>query len=299
MPYSFDWDDLRFFLAVARSGSLSGAARELRVDPGTVSRRVSAMESALGARCFERRPDGYPLTEQGAHLLKFAQRIENEIAALDHALDASDRMIEGVVALTASESISTPFVVPVLAELRTRHPGIRIELTADNRVLSLSRREIDIALRMARSEEDELLSRRIGTLSYGIFASSDYLSRAGRPSSKDDLGRHALIDWLQDYPRAPTAVWLREITALHPPVLKVNSVHDRRRAAELGIGIALLPLLVARDSRLQQVLCEVEVPPLEIWLLAHPEVARIPRVRTVMDFLAEKASLNAPAFAGE
>lgn len=220
MRYPLDWNDLRYFLAVARTGTLSAASRELKVDAGTVSRRVLAMETALGARCFERRPDGYPLTEQGALLLEHAERVEQEIVSLDRAVDAGDKQVSGLVAITAVESVSHGFLLPALTTLKAIHPNLRIDLVVDNRVLSLGRREVDIALRMARAEQGELLSRRIGVMGFGLYASREYLDAHGVPDQVEDLARHSLIDYLGEYPRSPPAAWFREITSRFPAFLK-------------------------------------------------------------------------------
>jgi DNA-binding transcriptional LysR family regulator len=247
------------------------------------------METALGTRCFERRPEGYPLTDQGRRLFDHAERVEQEIISLDRAVDAGDKRVTGIVAVTAVESVTTGFLLPSLRRLRQLHPGLRIEITVGAHLASLSRREVDIALRMARSEQGELLSRRIATLGFGLYASQAYLDEQGVPGEIADLSEHCLIDYLGDYPRAPPAVWFREITSRFPPFLKINGAGDRACAAELGLGITPLPYLIARSTNLIRVLREIEIPPLEMWLLAHPEGARIARVRTVMDFLAEAA----------
>ena len=164
-----DWNDLRFFLAVARLGSLSAAARALKVDPATVGRRITSLERALSVRCFERRADGYRLTAAGRKLQQHAERVEQDLLGLSRALDAEEREVEGLVTVTASDSVALPVLIPALPMLRDMHPGIRIDLITSNRVLSLARREADVAVRTVRPEEGDLLTRKIGTMRYGLF----------------------------------------------------------------------------------------------------------------------------------
>ncbi len=290
MQPTLDWNDLRYFLAVARTGSLTGASRNLTVDPSTVARRIAAIEAALGARLFEHRPDGYPLTDQGRTLLIYAERVEEEIAGLDRALAVSDQKLSGTVKVTAAESVVAGFIIPALPYLRAAHPNLQIEILSDYRVLSHTRREVDIALRLSHPEEEGLLARRVGMLGFGLYASEAYLKRAGTPTSLNDLGKHALIDWRDSFPKAEPAVWFREIIGGRTPVLKVNGARDRALAVELGLGVALLPFIVARSIKASRLLADLPIPSLELWLMSHPETARIRRVRTVMDSLGRLAA---------
>jgi DNA-binding transcriptional LysR family regulator len=243
----------------------------------------------------EHRPDGYPLTDQGRTLFTHAERVEEEIAGLDRTLAVSEQKLSGTVRITAAESVVAGFVLPALPSLRELHPNLRVEILPDYRNLSHTRREVDIALRSAHPDEEGLLARRIADLGFGLYASQDYLSRAGSPNSLDELRTHALIDWRESFPKAAPAVWFREI-AQQCPVLKVNAARDRASAVELGIGIALLPFIIARGVKAVRVLPELPIPSLELWLMSHPETARIRRVRTVMDFLVHRAAQERSQF---
>ena len=284
-----DWNDLRFFLSVARLGSLSAAARALKVDPATVGRRVHSLETTLNIRCFERRADGYRLTGSGRKLLQHAERVEHDLLGLSRALDAEEQDVAGVVTVTASDSVSLPILIPALPLLREKHPGIRIDLISSNQVLSLARREADVAVRTARPEEGDLLTRKIATLGYGLFAAPRYLERRGRPSSPDDLGAHAAVDWLEEYPRVATSTWFRELAARCPFSVRLSGVKERLAAAEAGMGIVCLSFAMARGSGLVQILPEVDVPSVELWMVTHPDSARAKRVRAVMDFIVRAA----------
>lgn len=284
-----DWDDLRYFLAVGRAGTLSAAARELKVDVGTVSRRVVAMERAIGTRCFERRTEGYPLTEGGRALLSHAQRIEHEVFSLHRTADAADTTVSGIVTIGGSDELGCAVVIPAMKELRARHPSLRIELVAEGVSATGPRREPDVVVTLALPAEGNLLSRRVGSMSFGLFASADYLARSGTLQRLEDLLSHDCIDWLDETPRCPTAAWFREVADGSSIALRANGSNERARAAALGLGIVALPHVVAAGARLVQILPLTSIPPSEIWLLAHPEAARIPRVRAVMTGVADYA----------
>lgn len=295
-----NWDDLRVFLAVARAGSLTGAARTLQVDPATVGRRTAALERALGVRCFDRLPVGYALTEAGNKLLARLEPIEGELMGLARDFDAEDRGIEGNVVITATDSVSRGFVIPAIAELRHARPGIRVDVVTASQVLSLARREACIALRLSRPTTGDLVARRLATLRFGFFASPDYLAAYGRPVQLDDLADHHLLDWYGDYPTLAPAVWLRELITDRSltPVFRAGTVGEIRCAAMHGIGIAVLPFFAVERPYLVHLLPQVAIPTAELWLVIHPVTGRIARVRVVAGFLAERARGETARFAG-
>ena len=233
---------------MARSGSLSASSRTLRVDPATVSRRIASFEDAVGSRLFDRHPDGYRLTATGLKLLDHAIRVEDDLLGLSKAVATEDRVVAGQVAVTASEAVTLSFLIPALPRLRNRHPGIRLDILSSNQVFSLARREADIALRSVRPDGGDLLARRIATMAFGLYASTGYLDRLGRPRCPDDLGGHTFVDWLEDYPRAETTVWYRRVTP-HPAVARMTGSQERLEAGLAGLGIVCLPhILVQRQG---------------------------------------------------
>ncbi|HEY0834875.1 MAG TPA: LysR family transcriptional regulator, partial [Azospirillum sp.] len=167
-----DWEDLRVFVALARAGSLSAAARALKVGHATVGRRVAALEAALGRALFDRRADGYALTAEGAAVLELAAGMdERALAILRRA--GQDAGLTGTVRLTATESLAERFLIPRLAAFRRRHPGIDLEVLSDPRSLSLAKREADVAVRLARPQAGELVTRRLAAIAYGVYAAPD------------------------------------------------------------------------------------------------------------------------------
>lgn len=296
---TMNWDDLRYFLAVAAEGSLSAAARILRVNPATVSRHIDALEARFEVRLFDRRQDGYGLTEAGEKLASRARGIEAEMFGLTRAFDAEDRGLAGTVTVTSTESLTGPFLIRNLPLLQQRHPGIRLQLVNEYRFLNLSRREADVAIRLARPEQGDLVMRRIGTMGFGLYASPEYLAAQGAPSVPGDLAGHAVIDWLDGFPENETVSWLRHQTGGHPPVFATNPASARLAAARAGVGIALVPCMVAEGiDGVVRILPEVAIPGVDLWLLVHRDLAKLARIRAVLDFIHERAHAEADRISG-
>ncbi len=283
-----DWDHLRFVLAVADAGGLSAAARTLRVDPATVARRLDALEADLRCKLFHRSRQGLDATAAGAKLIAHARRIEGEIRALGLELTAEDRGLHGTVVITATDPVAAGFVVPALPAFHARHPGIAVELVTDIRVLDLGRREADIALRLLRPDTGDLRVRRLGAVAYALYASAAYLDAHGRPSEQSGLAGHRLIDWPLDYTVIPQVPWLRARAGGASVILRSNSAMTRQAAAVAGLGIALLPSILAEAQPGLERLAG-EPPSQELWLVTHRDVARVPRVRALMAHLADSA----------
>lgn len=284
-----DWDHLRFVLAVAEAGGVSAAARVLGVDAGTVSRRLDAVEAALHCKLFHRTRRGLTPTQAGLKLIAPAQRIAAEIAHLDIELSAEDRGLAGPVVVTATEAIAAAFLAPILPALRACHPGIVIELVTDIRTLDLARREADIALRLVRPRLGDLRVRRLGEVGYGLYAAKGYIKQRGVPDIEAQCAGHDLIDWPLDYTIIAQVPWLRRNAAATQVAMRSGSAVARHAACAEGLGLALLPCVLADgDERLQRVATKAP-PDQEFWLVTHRDLARMPRVRAVLDAIAAEA----------
>ncbi|MEQ8395344.1 LysR family transcriptional regulator [Thalassobaculum sp.] len=294
-----NWDDLRYFLAVAGEGSLSGAARSLHVNPATVSRHVDALEERFAVRLFDRRQDGYGLTPAGEKLLARSRGIESEMFALGRAFDAEDRGLAGTVTVTATESLTVPFLIRNLPLLEQRHPGIRLHLVNEYRMLNLSRREADVAIRLARPEQGDLSIRKIGVMGFGLYASPTYLELHGAPKTPGDLRDHRVIDWLDGFPENVTVTWLRRQIGDTVPIFSTNPASARLAAARMGVGIALVPCMVAEGVQgVVRLLPDEAIPGVDLWLLVHRDLARLAKVRAVLDFIYDRAQSEADRIAG-
>jgi DNA-binding transcriptional LysR family regulator len=283
-----DWDDLRFFLAIARTGSLSAAARELRVTQSTVGRRLASLESGLGARLLHRTPEGYVPTLAGETILGQVERVEAEALAVERAVGGHDALLEGLVRVTAVETLASHVLAPAFCALRLGSPEINIELLANVRHLSLAMREADIAVRLTRFEQHDLVARRIGTMAHGLYASPPYLERRGVPDFAAGCPGHRLVTGLDGAEVPQLAGWLTEIAPRATVVLRTDSPEAQLQAALCGEGMACLARLRGDAvgnglRRLQPRLAQTVV---EIWLAVHRDNRRTPRIRLVLDAVA-------------
>lgn len=280
-----DWDDLRTFLAIARAGTLSGAARTLRVSQPTMGRRLTGLQQRAGVRLLQRTPAGFRLTEAGERILAAVERMEAEALAVERAVSGEDVRLEGVVRLTAVGSFGVQLLTPLLAKVRRAHPGIAIELVVDARALSLARREADIAVRLARFDGHEIVARKLGEVAFALYASPDYLARAG-PFQVRQLGAgHAIVTVQDDQAGLPESAWLGRVAADAAVALRSNSRAVQMMAARAGMGLACLPRAFADPiDGLVRVPVPADSPPRrELWAGVHRDMRRNPRIRAVLD----------------
>ena len=288
-----EWDGLRSFLAIARYRTLSGAARALGVQQSTMGRRLDGLEEQAGVILLQKTPTGYLLTEAGEAVLGHVERIEQETLAIERAVTGRDVRLEGVVRLTTTESLAVQVVMPILTDFLARYPGIAVELVADTRVLSLSRREADVALRLGRPEGHEIVARKVGEVGFGLYASADYIARAGMPDFAAGAPGHHMVLSLDDIAGAPDAAWMQRTLSQAKVALRTNSRYGHAVAAESGIGLALLSDYLADGRDLVRVDTPEPTPRLEIWLAVHEDTRHTPRIRALMEALT--AGLRARA----
>ena len=274
-----DWEDVRFFVALAHHGTLAATARGLKVRHATVARRLAHFESTLGKPVFTRGRAGYALNAAGHTALAEATEMESRASALTQHREAAPG-ISGLVRITIPRVFADGFLAEHLAPLLCTHPGLELEIVATSRNLGLARNEAEIALRLARPAGGELVARRAATLDYGFYVSPGYHSRltAGEPP--------AFIGFDADSEYAPEAAWAKRFLADKHVTLRANSQTAQAAAARSGLGIALLPALLARNlGALKPVQLSATPPSRELWLLMRPDVARLARVRAVADHL--------------
>jgi DNA-binding transcriptional LysR family regulator len=279
----FEWDDARYFLAIQRAGSLSEAGRRLRVNQSTVGRRLQALEHALGTTLFVRTADGYFLSPAGERLLRRAERMEDEALALEREASGRESSLTGTVRVTGPDALSVRIVLPILAEMRRRMPGLDFELVAENRTLSLTKREADVAVRTFRPSEPSLVARKICTLGSALYASAQYLERHGAPKNADFNG-HAFIG--TEDPAWQEAVWIKRRAPGAHVVLKTNSTPAQLAATIEGMGIGILPCYLADEQPLVRV-APAPVIIRDVWLTLHKDLQHQARVRACADLLVE------------
>ncbi|QSQ18762.1 LysR family transcriptional regulator [Pyxidicoccus parkwayensis] len=293
----FDWSDLRVFLAIQRTGSLSAAARTLRVNQTTVGRRLAELEQALGARLFDRLPAGMVLTGAGEELLPHALGVEERALAVERAVSARDSAPSGVVRLTCVESLGSRFLAPRLGELHSRHPGLRLEVLTGSHVLDLTRRESDLALRLGKPVEPGLASRKLGRMGFALYGTRALLG-ARPPVHVEDARGIPLLAFDESLAHLPESRWLAKVMGEAVPVLRSNSTSVLFEAALAGLGLAVLPCWLAEGSGLMRVGAAGEGVEREMWLAVHPDLRRVARIRAVADFLAGLIAREGPRLAG-
>lgn len=288
MSTQLDWDDLRYFLAVARSGSTLGAGRTLRVSQTTVARRVAAFEERLGLVLFERRQAGYTLTPAGEALVPEAEAMEQAAAAFAEAAGAQSREARGTVCLTTLELYGVTVMPPILKDLHDAHPGLMIELDLTDHPRDLGAGEADVALRAAHSSSDtSLVGRRVGTDSWTLYCSRDYAAAHARPYSAADLRLHPIIGGGGEKIWPRYRAWLQRLRLEEAVTMQASSGTGLLAAVRAGAGLAVLPSFVAdRDPELVRCLEPIAGDEYGLWLMTHERLRRTARVRAVMDFLA-------------
>lgn len=276
---TMQWDDVRYFLALARQGSLSATARFLAIEHSTVARRVSSLEQALELKLFDRLPRGWTLTPEGQALYERARLLEEDMQALQRTARGQSALA-GRVRVSAPPLLLNYFVLPHLDEFHTMYPQVELELIGERRGADLGRGEADIALRMSEPREPDLVARKLGHIGYGLYGTQACCTR---PESE-----RAFIGFDDSMPELPQKLWLDSHVGTRRYALRANDMVAMCQAAGQGWGIALLPrFLAAKDHRLQWMDAAMPPPSLPVYLVMHADVRRAPRVRSTADYLIE------------
>jgi DNA-binding transcriptional LysR family regulator len=278
-----NWDDLRYLLALADTGSLARAARALEVDHTTVGRRIEALEASLGVRLFTRTTLGYALTQEGEALMPQFRQVEAAVLAVERGASARGGL-EGVVRVTSMPTLGVRYLAPRLATFRREHPDLSVELIAGSSVLDLARREAEIAVRFVRSTHDHLLVRRAGQHAYALYASEAYLARRPAPSGPGELASHDILS-PELRSGAVDAQWIRRIAPGARIAFTSNLTICVLEAALAGGGIAVLPCYLGDAEPTLRRLPMPDEPRQSLWIAVHRDLAQTRRVRTVLDFL--------------
>lgn len=277
-----DWDDLRFFLAVARSGSIRAAAARLGVNHSTVSRRVDAFERKADARLFERLPTGYVLTEAGEAILELAERMERDAVAVERRLAGRESQLRGLLRVTLPNTLAMTLMMPALAAFADAYPEIDLGVDVSMSMSDLAYREADVAIRVSNDPPGALFGRRVLTYARAIYGARDDLA----PHAGDGAERLRWIGW-SDTGASPQ--WVRE--SAYPAATvrhRVPNTMAHLEAAKAGMGIAMLPCFVGdREPTLRRLPPGEAEPDRDIWILTHEDLRGTPRVRRFMAFAAE------------
>ena len=279
-----NWDDARVFLAVCRESTLRGAARVLGVDQATVGRRVSALEKTLNATLFLRTSEGYALTAVGEAALQAAEKMEHSALELQRRIQGLDDRLTGTVRVSTTDSMAVDFLIPAIARVHQRHPDVRVQLDASTHLLSLAKREADIAVRNTRPDNPDLIARRIARWPVGLFASQAYVDNHGVPAPGSAFEGHDLVVY------QPYLQGNKEFTLVAEPpgrgriVASLSSSLLVRRSIAAGLGLGEIPVYMGERDGLVRLWPERTRPlPYDVWLVTHADLRHTARVRVVID----------------
>jgi DNA-binding transcriptional LysR family regulator len=289
-----DWDKLRIFHAVAESGSLTSAGKNLNLSQPVVSRHITTLEETLGVSLFRRHARGLVLTEQGEILHEATRDIFARLSLIKGHLIDTQRLHEGPLTITVSEFIAATWLAPRLPEFRERYPKIQLTILIDDRVLDLNRKEADAAIRLYKPKGPGLVQRNLTTIHFHICGSKDYFKKHGRPKNVKDLKQHFLLGFPETATSPPfvNPNWLFDVAGVDPEqdqnILMMNSMYAIFRAVREGGGLAALPdYLIRPDSNLEVVLPDLRRPDVDMYFIYAEERRNSQRITAFRNFILE------------
>jgi len=296
----FNWDDLKYFLAMSEEGSLSAAARKLSVSQPTLSRRLTSLEDDVGAELFTRTRSGLEMTALGEQLVQHARHMQDDVHSVERLITGHDSSLKGSVVISCTETLGAEWLVKHTRPFHDQFPGITVEIKVANATSDLLRREADIALRMFRPDQNDLVAKKVATMNYGYYATREYLERRGTPQNFGDIRDHNFI-LPHDEILAHTAKTVKR--PFRPPVTEAvfrsNSLLALESAVREGFGIGAYSCLQAKgDNNLVRLFGDYTVFTADLWLVSHAELRRSARIRAMYDYLSELVAVHKSAFAG-
>jgi DNA-binding transcriptional LysR family regulator len=296
---NFTWDDLQYFLAVARTGQLSVAARQLRTSHATVSRRIDRLEFTLKVKLFERNPRGYVLTGIGQRFIDTAERMEMEADRLQADVASGSTAHQGVVRLSAPEGIANFFLAHQIGDFTVQHPNLSLELVTIQQIMSLSRKEADIAISLDAPKGGPYEIEKITDYCLNIYGARAYLASRPEIRKRDDLLLHPFIGYIQDMIFAPGLDYLGDVHPGIKPRFQSSSIFAQLTTTLQGQGLCILPHFIARNQPDLQIVLSQEIQlTRHYYLVRHRDMSRIPRVRAVADYITSVVQANRAAFLG-
>lgn len=289
-----DWDKLRIFHAVAEAGSFTSAGAALNLSQSAVSRQISTLEDSLGIKLFHRHARGLVLTEQGEILKGAAADMHTKLSMIEGRLSDTQQLTQGSLTITVSDFIGSTWLTPLLRGFHDRFPNIQLTILFEDRILNLGMREADVALRLRKSKQGDLIQRVMANIHFHICASKEYLDEYGRPSTPEDLKEHCLIAYPKDtYAPFPDPNWLFDLAKVNPDrdnnLIMMNSMYAIHKSVKSGVGIAVLPdYLITKNPNLEMIFPELERPSVDLYF-TYPEQRRhSTRLSSLREYLLEE-----------
>ncbi|HEY5632750.1 MAG TPA: LysR family transcriptional regulator [Burkholderiaceae bacterium] len=300
MALKIDWNDLKYFVAVARHGSTIAAGRALGVDQSTVQRRLASLEREIGRQLVQRHPTGYQLTDFGREMVEHAERVEHAVQSFEQRLDSSGRDAVGTIRVTCPEPIVLRLTrSKILDRFHAKYPALRVEFVMSDKYLDLMKGDVDVALRSGDTVDSELIARKLGDSLWAVYASRGYIEQHGKPERIEDLDRHTLAGFDETMAGHRAAQWIRRVAPNARVAARNNSVLGLVYSAKAGVGIAPLPTAIG-DSEPDLVRVLGPIPELtRIWrILASPQMRHTPRVKAFFDFMVGEIDALRPIITG-
>jgi DNA-binding transcriptional LysR family regulator len=288
-----DWNDLRYFLAVARNGSTLAAAKRLKVSQATVSRRIGVLEQSIGLDLFVRQPSGYSLTLHGTSLVETAESVESAVQAFTDRSAAESRRVSGTVRLTTVEAAANDWVIPALPQLRTLYPDVKVEVVCSNESLDLIRGEADLAIRFGKKPtEENLIIRRLIELEECIYASHEMITRIGKPANFAGLSRFPIVMFENDR-IGYFSTWLEANVPGYHIAHSAGSLSGVTASVRAGLGVSCLPCVTGdREEQLVRLFPPIADLATPVWLVTTDSARKQPHVRAVIDFIVNMVQLR-------
>jgi len=288
-----NWDCFRYFIAAAECGSLTGAAKQLGSNQPTVGRQIDALECALGIKLFQRSVKGLILTEEGAFVFEQSQLIQSVVDKIQRSHQGNDEDIRGTVRVALPEGICMEALTPLLPSFYSDYPKINLILNVSSNTANLTRGEADIAVRLFRPQESNLVAKYLGRMTMGLFASSAYLKTYGYPVTSSELKHHRIITYGDQLSTLAENQWLVKHSASTSSILSSHNTIARLKATVAGVGISVQPQLFCRmNPELVPVLEDTKLPDHEVWIAYHNDLRHLARIRAVVGFISEKLELS-------
>jgi DNA-binding transcriptional LysR family regulator len=279
-----EWSDLRIFLAIGREGTLGGAARRLKLTQPTMGRRLRALERAIGHTLFQRTRNGFVLTDEGSSAFEHAERIEEEALALQRKLGGQQKQLEGLLRISSSEWFGTYLLAPILADFGDRHRSVTVELLTDARLYSLPRREADLAFRIKRFDDPEVISRRLLHIPYALYG-----PKGGKPPRVGKGSGTRVVTMDTAFESMPDTVWLRRVLPEAQISFRSNNREVQAQLCARGAGLAVLPRPLGDQTPGIVALDIDETPPgRDTFVGYHRDLRQLPRLRALLDLVIQR-----------
>ena len=283
---NMNWDDFRYFIATAETGSLTSAAKKLGSNQPTVGRHVDALESALGTKLFQRTVKGLILTEEGEFVLEQTKSIQSSVLKVQRKTQGEKVEFSGTVRVALPEGLCLEVLTPLLTEFYNQYPDINLVLNVSSGAANLTKGEADIAVRLFRPKDANLVVKCLGSMLLGLYASSDYIKRYGLPANDSELKNHRIISYGDQLSNLSENQWLIEHAGQSSSILCSDNTTTRLKATIEGVGISIQPqIFCEKNTELVPILEQVELPSHKVWMVYHNDLRHLGRIRAVVEFL--------------